>query len=93
MNDHKIEFLAKKLKAIANDKRLKILYHICDNEELSVGEIEKLVDLSQSALSQHLAVLRQEDVVKTRRKAQTIYYSIKDEKIGQILTLADELYL
>ena len=93
MNSHKIEVLAKKLKAIANDKRLKILYHIMDDNELSVGEIEKLVDLSQSALSQHLAVLRQEDVVKTRRKAQTIYYSVKDEKIRQILAQLGELYL
>lgn len=93
MNNQKIEVLAKKLKAIANDKRLKILYHIIDDEELSVGEIEKLVDLSQSALSQHLAVLRGENIVKTRRKAQTIYYSVNDEKIRQILALLSELYL
>lgn len=93
MNNQKIEVLAKKLKAIANDKRLKILYHIIDDEELSVGEIEKLVDLSQSALSQHLSVLRGENIVKTRRKAQTIYYSVNDEKIRQILALLSELYL
>ena len=93
MNNYNIESLTKKLKAIANDKRLKILYYINSDEELSVGEIEKSVDLSQSALSQHLAVLRKEDVVKTRRKAQTIYYSIKDEKIKQILALVDKLYL
>ena len=70
------------MKAIANEKRLKILYQI-ENKELSVGEIEKKVDLSQSALSQHLAVLREENVVKTRRDAQTIYYGIKDDKIKQ----------
>ena len=68
-------------------------YHIIDDEELSVGRIEKLVDLSQSALSQHLAVLREENIVKTRRSAQTIYYSIKDEKIRQILVMLNELYL
>ena len=92
MNNQKIESLAKKIKAIANEKRLKILYYIIDNE-LSVGEIEKKVDLSQSALSQHLAVLRQENIVKTRRNAQTIYYGINDKKIKQILELMNKLYL
>ena len=92
MNNQKIENLAKKIKAIANDKRLKILYQI-EDRELSVGEIEKKVNLSQSALSQHLAVLREDDVVKTRRKAQTIYYGIKDEKIKQILIKLKELFL
>ena len=58
-----------------------------------MGEIERKVDLSQSALSQHLAVLREDNVVKTRRNAQTIYYGIKDEKIKQILLMLDELYL
>ena len=89
MNSQQIEIMAKKLKAIANAKRLKILYHIIDDEELSVGRIEKLVELSQSALSQHLAVLREENIVKTRRSAQTIYYSIKDEKIMGMFCHAD----
>ena len=92
MDEKKIEFLARKLKALANDKCLKILYQITDRE-LSVGEIERKVDLSQSALSQHLAVLREDNVVKTRRNAQTIYYGIKDEKIKHILLMLDELYL
>lgn len=92
MDNQKIEILAKKMKAIANEKRLKILYQI-EKKELSVGEIEKKVDLSQSALSQHLAVLREENVVKTRRDAQTIYYGIKDEKIKQILAMLDKFYL
>lgn len=92
MDNQKIEILAKKMKAIANEKRLKILYQI-ENKDLSVGEIEKKVDLSQSALSQHLAVLREENVVKTRRSAQTIYYGIKDEKIKQILAMLNNLYL
>ena len=92
MNIENIDVLAKKIKAIASDKRLSILYQIFD-KELSVGDIEKKVDLSQSALSQHLAVLREEDVVKTKRSAQTIYYSLKDEKIRKILELLNELYL
>ena len=92
MSNQKIEILSKKMKALANEKRLKILYQI-ENREMSVGEIEKKVDLSQSALSQHLAVLREENIVQTRRDAQIIYYGIQDKKIKQILLLLRELYL
>ncbi|HHW4679882.1 MAG TPA: metalloregulator ArsR/SmtB family transcription factor [Xylella taiwanensis] len=63
------------LKILANDKRLMILC-LLSERELSVGELNTLVALSQSALSQHLAVLRAEGVVNTRREAQTIYYSL-----------------
>ena len=91
MDMQKISSTAKILKSVANEKRLKVLYSIMDNE-LNVGEIEKLVDLSQSALSQHLAVLRADNVVKTRRNAQTIYYSIKDERLRQLLTTIQDLF-
>ena len=84
-------FGAQLLKAMGNAKRLEILYHLL-GKELKVGELEQLVGLSQSALSQHLAVLRTEDLVKTRRKAQTIFYSIKSEKVIKILNLLDILY-
>lgn len=74
------------LKAISNAKRLEVLHHL-NEDELSVGALEKLVGLSQSALSQHLAVLRRADVVKTRRDAQTIYYSLNDPLVKGILRL------
>jgi len=82
---------AKKLKALANVNRLKVLYLI-SNQELSVGKIEKEIDLSQSALSQHLAILRNYDIVKTRRSAQTIYYKLKDDKIRQIMELLEKIF-
>ncbi|MDR2012796.1 MAG: metalloregulator ArsR/SmtB family transcription factor [Rhodanobacter sp.] len=66
---------AQLLKALANDKRLLILCLLARGEH-SVGELNTLLDLSQSALSQHLAVLREEGMVNTRREAQTIYYSL-----------------
>ena len=59
---------------------------------MNVGELEKVVGLSQSALSQHLAILRAEDLVRTRREAQTIYYSIKSDKAAAVLTLLDKLF-
>ncbi|MDR1026475.1 MAG: metalloregulator ArsR/SmtB family transcription factor [Lactobacillus sp.] len=82
---------AKILKALGNEKRLQIAYILLD-KELKVGDLEKLVGLSQSALSQHLAVLREAEVVKTRRDAQTIYYSICNDKVVKTLLLLDNLY-
>ena len=67
------------------------MYYLAD-KELNVGELEKMMDLSQSALSQHLAVLRAENIVKTRRQAQTIYYSLKSDKVMKILQLLDQMY-
>ena len=63
------------LKSIANRHRLKIIRLLAE-KEYSVGELEKIVGLSQSALSQHLARLRRDKMVTTRRSAQTIYYSL-----------------
>lgn len=74
------------LKAISNAKRLEILHQL-NGKELSVGTMESLVKLSQSALSQHLAVLRRAKVVKTRRSAQTIYYSIDSQLVIDVLKL------
>lgn len=72
------------LKAVANEKRLQILCSLMDGEK-NVGELEKIVNLSQSALSQHLARLRRDKVVKTRRDAQTIYYAINCETTNQMV--------
>ncbi len=72
------------LKAMANEKRLVILCHLLQGEK-SVGEMEELLDLSQSALSQHLARLRVAKIVKTRRSAQTIYYSLNGPNAEVIL--------
>lgn len=77
------------LRLLANENRLMILCHLGDGE-LSVGEIGAHIALGQSALSQHLALLRAEGAVATRRVGQTIYYRIADPAIGRIIaTLAD----
>lgn len=91
MENQKITKMANVLKAMANEKRLEILYYIAE-QEYSVGEIEKMVQLSQSALSQHLAVLRAKGLVETRRKSQTIFYSLKDGKVTKILFLLSQLF-
>lgn len=76
--------VASLLKAISNRRRLAVLYHLADGEK-SVGEMERLVGLSQSALSQHLARLRQIGVVATRREAQRVFYSIADPRVTTLL--------
>lgn len=80
------------LKLISNQKRLLILCLLHDGE-LSVTELNNtLTQLSQSALSQHLAQLREANLVKIRREAQTIYYSLTDSKAIKIINLLHELY-
>jgi DNA-binding transcriptional ArsR family regulator len=79
------------LKSLANDRRLLILCHLSENEK-SVGELERLVNLSQSALSQHLARLRRDNLVQTRRQAQTIYYSIASPEADAVLQTLYKLY-
>ena len=75
---------AELLKAMANPQRLRVLCLLIERE-MSVGEINALVDLSQSALSQHLAVLRDKELVTTRREAQTVYYSVHDGLVHDII--------
>jgi ArsR family transcriptional regulator len=79
------------IRLLGNEKRLMVLCQLAD-EELSVGELQRRVGLSQSALSQHLALLREEGVVSTRRQSQTIYYRIADHSALRIIETLAELY-
>ena len=90
MKPENIVILSQMLKAISNSKRLEILYFLLEKEN-NVGELEQKIDLSQSALSQHLAILRNEKIVKTRRQAQTVYYSLNDAKIIKLIEFLKQL--
>jgi DNA-binding transcriptional ArsR family regulator len=79
------------LKALANDQRLVILCSLLDSPK-SVGEINECVHLSQSALSQHLAVLRERELVVTKKQAQTVYYSVPAGKTRRILNLLHDCF-
>ncbi|QOY63948.1 winged helix-turn-helix transcriptional regulator [Lysobacter sp. H21R4] len=72
------------LKALGNENRLMLLCMLVAGEQ-SVSELNNQLDLSQSALSQHLALLRADGLVHTRRDAQTIYYSLSDGPARQII--------
>jgi DNA-binding transcriptional ArsR family regulator len=79
------------LKAMSNERRLLILCHLAGGES-SVGDLERRVGLSQSALSQHLAVLRDKNLVTTRREAQTIYYRLASREAEAIMGTLWDLY-
>jgi ArsR family transcriptional regulator, virulence genes transcriptional regulator len=79
------------LKALSNEHRLVILCELIGGEK-SVGEMVRRVGLSQSALSQHLARLRRDDLVRTRREAQTIYYSLSGHHARSVIETLQRLY-
>jgi DNA-binding transcriptional ArsR family regulator len=82
---------ARLLRALSNERRLMILCQLTDGE-LTVGAIQARIELSQSALSQHLAVLRREGILATRRQGQTIHYRIADAAALRIIQTLAELF-
>jgi DNA-binding transcriptional ArsR family regulator len=79
------------LKAMSNPARLVILCQLVEGER-SVGELERSVGLSQSGISQHLAVLRREGVVATRRERQTIRYSLGSKDIVILMAALHSIF-
>jgi DNA-binding transcriptional ArsR family regulator len=79
------------MKTLGHKDRLMVLCHLSSGEK-SVGELAGLLDIPQSPLSQHLARMRKENLVSTRRDAQTIYYSIASMDAARIVGLMHELY-
>jgi ArsR family transcriptional regulator, virulence genes transcriptional regulator len=83
--------VASLLKAMSNPARLVILCQIAEGER-SVGELERAVGLSQSSISQHLAVLRGEAVVSSRRVRQTVLYSLASKEVVALMTTLHSVF-
>lgn len=79
------------LKTLGHSGRLMILCHLADGEK-SVGELVELLDMPQSSLSQHLARMRAENLVETRRVSQTVYYRLENKPVQKIIGTLYELY-
>lgn len=79
------------MKALGNESRLMILCALASGER-SVGELNEIVPLSQSALSQQLAKLRQQGLVATRRESQTIHYSLMPGPADKVISLLHDIY-
>lgn len=85
------ETAARLLRAMANRHRLMLLCLLNDGEQ-SVGQLNEVLQLPQSSLSQQLSVLRKDELVKTRRDAQTIYYSLASAEVKTIIATLYQLY-
>jgi ArsR family transcriptional regulator, virulence genes transcriptional regulator len=83
---------ARMLKLLGNENRLLILCSLAARGEMKVGDIVEAVGLSQSALSQHLALLRADGLVAFRRESQTLYYRISDPRAARLLKLLKDMY-
>jgi DNA-binding transcriptional ArsR family regulator len=90
MRQHACE-VAAFLKTLANEQRLLVLCALLEGEQ-SVGQLNERVELSASALSQHLAWLREAGMVSTRRQAQTIFYTLADARVIEILSLLKQQF-
>jgi DNA-binding transcriptional ArsR family regulator len=83
---------ARFLKLIASEQRLLILCHLVEKGELTVNGLADAVGLSQSALSQHLARLREDGLVAFRREAQTLHYRIADGRAVRLLKVLKQIF-
>jgi DNA-binding transcriptional ArsR family regulator len=83
---------AQLLKLLGNEHRLLILCFLMTRGEMTVGEIQSVIGLSQSALSQHLARLRDDGLVTFRRTSQTLHYRIADPRAARVVHVLKDIY-
>lgn len=88
----KVSEVSATLRLLANEKRLLALCELAQAGEMSVGALAESVGLSQSALSQHLSLLRADGLVDARRDAQTLYYRISDARVSDLLVALRSIY-
>jgi ArsR family transcriptional regulator len=89
--DEHIEQASRALKAMSHPLRLKILCVLGD-QEVSVQDIVEMVGTSQSNISQHLAILRDKDVLRTRKDANRVYYRVSDPRTLKLIALMREVF-
>lgn len=89
--DEHIEQAAHALKAMSHPLRLKILCVLGD-QEMSVWDIVEMVGTSQSNISQHLAIMREKDVLRTRKDANKVYYRVGDPRTLKLIGLMREVF-
>lgn len=90
--ERKADEVASMLKALSNPRRLLLLCKLVEKGSLSVGQLEQEIGLSQSAVSQHLAIMREEGLVAFDRAGQTLHYRIADARLTELLGSLYRLY-
>lgn len=88
----KAEDAARFLSLLANERRLLILCHLAARGEMNVSALAETVALSQSALSQHLAKLREDGLVAFRRESQTVFYRLDDPRAARLLATLKDIF-
>ena len=83
---------ARMLRLLANENRLLLLCHLAGAGEMTVGALAETIGLSQPALSQHLAKLREDGLVDTRKESQAVFYRLADPKAARLLEVLRDLY-
>jgi ArsR family transcriptional regulator len=87
----RLERAARCLKVLAHPIRL-IIIHLLGEGELSVQELEKAVGISQSSVSQHLSLLKDKEILESRRVAQQVFYRVRDPRLLQLTAITRELF-
>jgi ArsR family transcriptional regulator len=90
--EKKTAMLSTLLKAMGNQRRMMLLCKLVEHGEMTVGDLAREIGLSQSALSQHLAKMREEGLVAFRRESQTLWYRIADPRTETLLATLYQLY-
>jgi ArsR family transcriptional regulator len=90
--EDEIERASRSLRAMSHPLRLKILCTLCDNER-SVQDIVDQVGTSQSNISQHLAILRDKDIIASRKDANRVFYRLEDQRTVGLINMARELFI
>lgn len=90
--ERKADDVAQSLRALANGRRLMVLCKLAEAGEMRVSDLADAVGLSQSALSQHLAKMREEGLLAFRRDSQTLWYRIADPRAERLLATLYDLY-
>ncbi len=91
MNDEQIQVLAALLKSVSHPFRLKILCLLRDRE-MTVGEISQAINTTDANISQHLAILRQQEITGTRKQANYIYNHIVDDRVIKLIETMQDLF-
>ena len=90
--EENIKILARQLKVLANENRLMILYYLQD-KPMNVGELnKKLKNITQSGLSQHLSIMKANDLLDSNKEGLNITYFVKDEKVKNVLQVLKDSY-
>ena len=88
----KADDVARILSTLSNPRRLLVLCHLMRTGERSVGQLVEAIGLSQSALSQHLALMRAEGLVRTRKEGLNVFYSIADPRVEELVQSLERIY-